>query len=501
MATKKNNPNVQKRVAERKAFVAARPNLSKETARKRFYVQTRAAELEAAGKTVDRAALRKKFETGTIKRAGFQTAQDIQKAAARRSAAASASAASIPAPSTTGRMSESAMMGQRRKAVSGFKSGNVQRSSITPKKQGNADRLAGAVGRGIVGGIKAQPFLGQPLRLFEAGKKEGLKGVAKQTFEDTVNIGMAVAGARGVGVAGKTPLGRAATSRIAKSKVGQFVTKLFAETKPAVKPPLALGPGPRVTPMGPVKPPLALGPGPRALPTGRPIPAARTAAGRARADAAFKNIREFQKEQQMLKIDKKVAEGIAKASKPVRATTKKSATKTTAKATTKKATAKKATAKKAPAAKAQKPVAKKAAPQPIKATAKKAASPKASAPVKAPATKSSKIVTSTGRSSTSAGRVKPVRAQAPSTTRRFGSQAEYNKFMDRGGNEALRRMSTQEQQAFTQLNRGWIIGRSRATQAQARSRAAAEELRRRAIASRNKNMASRARKKGLTFTE
>jgi len=64
---------VAKRRAERKEFVAKAKErgVSAKTARKRYYVQTRAKELEAQGKPVDRAALRKKFESGNVSRKGF----------------------------------------------------------------------------------------------------------------------------------------------------------------------------------------------------------------------------------------------------------------------------------------------------------------------------------------------------------------------------------------------------------------------------------------------
>jgi len=82
---KKEDPNkVAQRKAQRVAFVQSRPDLAPEVARKRFYVQTRAQELEAAGKPVDRAALRQKFETGGVTREGFYTPADIARINARK---------------------------------------------------------------------------------------------------------------------------------------------------------------------------------------------------------------------------------------------------------------------------------------------------------------------------------------------------------------------------------------------------------------------------------
>ena len=77
MAMKKKNPAVAKRVADRKAFVkdkVASKGITAKQARQRFYVQTRMAEMKAAGKTVTpemRKKLQEKFQSGNVSRAGF----------------------------------------------------------------------------------------------------------------------------------------------------------------------------------------------------------------------------------------------------------------------------------------------------------------------------------------------------------------------------------------------------------------------------------------------
>ena len=77
---KQEDPNkVAQRKQARVEFVQANPNLAPEVARQRFYVQTRANELEAAGKPVDRAALREKFQTGGVTREGFYTPGDVNR--------------------------------------------------------------------------------------------------------------------------------------------------------------------------------------------------------------------------------------------------------------------------------------------------------------------------------------------------------------------------------------------------------------------------------------
>jgi hypothetical protein len=69
-------PKVAARVAARKQAVGAmkEKGVKAGEARKRFYVQTRAAELSAKGVKVDKAKrqeLRKKFDSGSVARAGF----------------------------------------------------------------------------------------------------------------------------------------------------------------------------------------------------------------------------------------------------------------------------------------------------------------------------------------------------------------------------------------------------------------------------------------------
>jgi len=77
MATKKQKPAVAKRVAERKAFVkdkVASKGITANQARQRFYVQSRMAELKAAGKPVTaetRKKLQQKFQSGDVARKGF----------------------------------------------------------------------------------------------------------------------------------------------------------------------------------------------------------------------------------------------------------------------------------------------------------------------------------------------------------------------------------------------------------------------------------------------
>lgn len=85
MAKKKNfTPQEQQRIKKRIEFVQANPQLDPAEARKRFFVQTRVGELTAAGKEVDRKALRQQFTSGNVKRKGFYTEGDLQRIAASK---------------------------------------------------------------------------------------------------------------------------------------------------------------------------------------------------------------------------------------------------------------------------------------------------------------------------------------------------------------------------------------------------------------------------------
>jgi hypothetical protein len=85
-ANKNRTPQELDRIAKRIEFVKSNPQLDPATARKRFFVQTRAAELTSKGIEVTpekRKQLRQGFDTGKVKREGFYTAGDIARIAAR----------------------------------------------------------------------------------------------------------------------------------------------------------------------------------------------------------------------------------------------------------------------------------------------------------------------------------------------------------------------------------------------------------------------------------
>lgn len=91
MAPSNKNKTAQDKAlaAKRVEFVKSKPDLAPEEARTRFFVQTRAAELQAKGVEVTKAKrqeLRQKFATGGVQRQGFYTPADLAKIAARNSA-------------------------------------------------------------------------------------------------------------------------------------------------------------------------------------------------------------------------------------------------------------------------------------------------------------------------------------------------------------------------------------------------------------------------------
>ena len=105
MASSKKNKNTtpqdQALAAKRVAFVKSKPELSPVEARTRFFVQTRAAELQAKGVEVTkqrRQELRQKFASGGVQRQGFYTPADIARAAAAKSTVTPPSATSDSRP-------------------------------------------------------------------------------------------------------------------------------------------------------------------------------------------------------------------------------------------------------------------------------------------------------------------------------------------------------------------------------------------------------------------
>jgi len=162
---KQEDPNkVAQRKAERVAFVKSKPELAPEVARKRFYVQTRANELEAAGKDVDRAALRAKFESGGVTREGFYTPGDISRFSASRNTDSLGDAKNTPSVTPTPPVSPVAPSDT-----------NVPTSGVrTPPSSYQAPQVTTSLGQVVTPSTSYQaPRKSTPVRGGEPGRNAG----------------------------------------------------------------------------------------------------------------------------------------------------------------------------------------------------------------------------------------------------------------------------------------------------------------------------------------
>jgi hypothetical protein len=128
---KKRTPEELARIKARKEFVQSKPDLDPAKARQQFFVQTRVQELEKSGVEVTkerRAALRQKFASGNVQRAGFYTPADLAKYTGG-STGGSTGGGSTPTVKQTGGY----MDPTRGKDVVGFKPGQVQKSTSKGK--------------------------------------------------------------------------------------------------------------------------------------------------------------------------------------------------------------------------------------------------------------------------------------------------------------------------------------------------------------------------------
>ena len=170
------NDSEKARIAGRKEAVkaGAAKGLSGKESRKRYYVQTRVAELEKAGKPVSaekRKQLREKFNSGDVSRKGF-AAPKKKTGGSGSSGSGSGSSGSTIITQSGGRSARDNMKG-----ASGYKAGSTKVSSkqfgpqlsnvskVAKKKNsggvvGNLKGAAGKVGRGAKG---AKNFLDNEL--------------------------------------------------------------------------------------------------------------------------------------------------------------------------------------------------------------------------------------------------------------------------------------------------------------------------------------------------
>ena len=121
MASKKaKTPQEQALIKKRVEFVQSKPDVPKAQARQQFFVQTRAAELQAKGVEVTkekRAQLRQKFQSGDVSRSGFYTDADRTRIAASNSGKAGTSSTSVTSTVNTGQnLAQYKMLGKENTA-------------------------------------------------------------------------------------------------------------------------------------------------------------------------------------------------------------------------------------------------------------------------------------------------------------------------------------------------------------------------------------------------
>jgi hypothetical protein len=171
MASSKKNKNTtpqdQALAAKRVAFVKSKPELSPVEARTRFFVQTRAAELQAKGVEVTkqrRQELRQKFASGGVQRQGFYTPADIARAAARNTG----TGGSTGTPSGTPSSRPQDLADYKNTVYSNLDKENMARRPVAPKKpdfdkysMNPAEFLDSPFAKGVTAGAK---FVGSSIK-------------------------------------------------------------------------------------------------------------------------------------------------------------------------------------------------------------------------------------------------------------------------------------------------------------------------------------------------
>lgn len=175
MASSKKNKTAQDQAiaAKRVEFVKANPQLDPAEARKRFFVQTRAGELQAKGVEVTkqkRQELRQKFSTGGVQRQGFYTPGDLQ-----RIAAAKAASSKVGNTTTTTTGSTSATPSSRPQDLADYK--NTVYSSLAKE---NTARRPVAPKATTNNKFDEQSF--NPAQFLKSPLVKGVKGAAKGVY-------------------------------------------------------------------------------------------------------------------------------------------------------------------------------------------------------------------------------------------------------------------------------------------------------------------------------
>ena len=171
MASSKKNktPQDQAIAAKRVEFVKANPNLDPAEARKRFFVQTRASELQAKGVEVTkqkRQELRQKFASGGVQRQGFYTPGDLQRIAAAKANSGSKPPVT-PEPSGTPSVKPQDLADYKNTVYSNLSKENTARRPVAPKATSKK-------------GFDEQSF--NPMQFFKSPLARGVAGVAKGAY-------------------------------------------------------------------------------------------------------------------------------------------------------------------------------------------------------------------------------------------------------------------------------------------------------------------------------
>jgi len=184
MASSKKNKTAQDQAiaAKRVEFVKANPNLDPAEARKRFFVQTRAAELQAKGVEVTkqkRQELRQKFASGGVQRQGFYTPGDLQRIAAAKANTGSTGGSVAPVtgtttPSGTPSVRPQDLADYKNTVYSNLSKENTARRSVAPKATSKK-------------GFDEQSF--NPMQFFKSPLARGVAGVAKGAYNIAESTG------------------------------------------------------------------------------------------------------------------------------------------------------------------------------------------------------------------------------------------------------------------------------------------------------------------------
>jgi hypothetical protein len=183
MASKKaKTPQEQALIKKRVEFVQSKPDVPKAQARQQFFVQTRAAELQAKGVEVTkqkRQELRQKFQSGEVKRSGFYTNADRARFATGNSGKGGTSSTSGTSTVNTGQnLAEYKMLS---------KENTARRPATTTKKQSSGGGFFAGAGNLAKRGL--EDVANAPLiRFATRSVNSGLESTAATFINPSINL-------------------------------------------------------------------------------------------------------------------------------------------------------------------------------------------------------------------------------------------------------------------------------------------------------------------------